>query len=484
VSAPTAPPAAASASFAERQRAADVPLTGADAFLRAFDGECRRYGGASHLSQLVLRLGPGLDVGRFRAAVDDVARAHPILRAPVVRHFGAPFPVYRTTAPSAALPASTVHPVETPRLIPASDAHPALVPASPLPALFGARVNEVLRIERGELLRFDLAPREDGGCDLAMTWAHLLFDGAGSEHFVALLARCGGGAARADALGADEGGGPGLDETAGAAWRAMRAKSERARVWQRRMKALAATPPHSLGGRLARTRQATRYERLSLRGDASERFLARAKEKAGALTPVLFPLAASMRAHAAVFAARGAAPGAFLVPVVANARPKGAAPGAEAIFRTHVAMLWFRATAGETGDLDALVRTLRAQRTELLKHRFLEDGLAALDVARVAPKRAYAFAVRRILGGELASFFFAYTGDFLPRTRTFFGAPIEDGFHVPGLPASPGSALVFSQREGRLGISHVWQDGTIDAAERALLRRTLLADLLGEEASP
>jgi len=481
VSAPAAPSGAASVSFAARQRAADVPLTGADAFLRAFDGECRRYGGASHLSQLVLRLGPGFHLARFRAVVDDVARAHPILRAPVVRHFGAPFPVYRTTAPSPALPAVTAHPGETPRLMPRAEPDPALVPASPLPALFETRMNETLRIERGELLRFDLVPRADGGCDLALTWAHLLFDGAGSEHFVAFLARCGDGAARADALGAEAAGGPGLDESASAAWRALRAKSERARVWQRAMKALAALPPHSLGGRLARRRQATRYERLGLRADASERFLARAKEKAGALTPALFPLAASMRAHAAVVAARGVAPGVFLVPVVANARPKGAAPGAEAIFRTHVAMLWFRAGVDETGDLDTLVRSLRAQRAELLKRRFLEDGLAALDVARVAPKRAYAFAVRRILGGELASFFFAYTGDFLPRTRSFFGGPIEDGFHVPGLPASPGSALVFSLREGRLGISHVWQDGTIADGERALLRRTLLADLLGDE---
>ena len=40
---------------------ASVPLTGADCFLRAFDGEVRRLTGASHLSQLVLRLGPGFD---------------------------------------------------------------------------------------------------------------------------------------------------------------------------------------------------------------------------------------------------------------------------------------------------------------------------------------------------------------------------------------------------------------------------------------
>jgi len=484
-SGPTARPLASpDLSFAARERAADLPLTGADAFLRAFDAECRRHGGASHLSQLVLRLGTGFDAERFTATLERVARAHPILRAPVVRRFASPFPVYRTTRPSALGPSVTTHAPEAPRVAPEGAPHPALVPGAPLPAVFGARVNEVLRLERGELLRFDLAPRADGGTDLAMTWAHLLLDGAGSEHFVAWLARCGDGAASPDALGCDEGAGPGLDETPGSAWRGMNAKSALARTWQRRMHALASPPPTSLGGGLTRVRQATRYERLTLRADASERFLARAKEKAGALTPVLFPLAAAMRAHAAVFAARGVSPRAFLVPVVANARPKGAATGAEAIFRTHVAMLWFRALPEELRDLDGLVRALRGQRAELLKQRFLEDGLAALDVARVAPRRAYTFAVRRILGGELASFFFAYTGDFLPRTRHFFGAPVEDGFHVPGLPASPGSALVFSLRDGRLGVTHLWQDGTIDTGERMRLRRSLLADLLGSGDAP
>lgn len=470
-------------SFATRQRLADVPLTGADAFLRAFDAECRRRGGASHLSQLVLRLGRGFDAARFEATLAEAARAHPILRAPVARPIAWPFPVYRTTHPSPALPAVTLHPVFAPAPVAAHpDLEPGLAPGGSLPAVFGTRLNETLRLDRGELLRFDLVPRADGGTDLAMTWAHLLLDGAGSEHFVTWLARCGEGATRADALGAEAGGGPGLDETPGAAWRALRVQGDRARLWQRQMTSLATPRPRSLGGPLSSARQATRYERLTLGADASQRFLARAQQKAGALTPVLFPLAASMRAHAAVLQRRGVAPGALLVPVVANARPKGAAAaGAEAIFRTHVAMLWYRALAEETRDLDALVRALRAQRAELSKRRFLEDGLAALAVARVAPMRAYTFAVRRILGGELASFFFAYTGDFLPRAHSFFGAPIEDGFHVPGLPASPGSALVFSMRSGRLGVTHVWQDGTIDAAERAVLRSALVADLCGSE---
>jgi hypothetical protein len=75
-----------------------VPLTGADGFLRAFDHEIRRTAGASHVSQLVLRLGPGFDPGIFAKLVEELASAQPIVRAPIGRRFGLGRPVYRTRA--------------------------------------------------------------------------------------------------------------------------------------------------------------------------------------------------------------------------------------------------------------------------------------------------------------------------------------------------------------------------------------------------
>ena len=71
-----------------------IPLTGADCFLRAFDDEIRRKGSASHISQLVLRLGPGADVDLLRKLVEEIAQAQPIVRAPVGRRRGVGVPVY------------------------------------------------------------------------------------------------------------------------------------------------------------------------------------------------------------------------------------------------------------------------------------------------------------------------------------------------------------------------------------------------------
>ena len=65
-----------------------VPLTGSDCFLRAFDDEVRRYNAASHVSQLILRLGPGFDVAVFERLLDTVTAAVPFVRAPIRRRYG------------------------------------------------------------------------------------------------------------------------------------------------------------------------------------------------------------------------------------------------------------------------------------------------------------------------------------------------------------------------------------------------------------
>jgi len=102
-----------------------------------------------------------------------------------------------------------------------------------------------------------------------------------------------------------------------------------------------------------------------------------------------------------------------------------------------------------------------------------------MDFARFAPARLYAAMARRPLRGELCSFFFAYTDEFCAGLERFFGAPIEDGFHVPSVPASPGSGLVFSLRQGRLHCVHVRQRHVIDASELEGFREQLERDLVG-----
>lgn len=438
--------------------AAGVPLTGADCFLRAFDDEIRRNHAASHVSQLVLRLGPGFDAQAFTRQVAEAARAQPLLRAPIARPLGLGAPAYRVArAERCPLPAVTQRRSETPR-------------GAALPEIFRDRINQRYARRRGELLHFDVVHYPGGETDVAASWLHMLFDGAGSERFVLWLDECFRGARRPTEL-------PEPDEL-----RAPRRElplgqaGERATAWQRWVQGFGAQPPHSLAGPLQRVRQALRYDVLTLSPEETARAVARAKQSAGFLTPMPFYLAAAIRAHHAVARLRGSDPGTYLVPLPVNLRPKGMEG---AIFRTHVSLLWFQVRPELVEDFDALVADLKRQRIESIRSGLIEDGAHAMDFARYAPTRLYSHMARRHLRGELCSFFFAWTGEFCAGLDSFFGAPVLDGFHVAPVPPSPGSCLAMSLRGGRLSATHVRQKGVFAPTELDAFRAQLRADLVG-----
>jgi hypothetical protein len=338
------------------------------------------------------------------------------------------------------------------------------------PALFAQRMNERHPLRRGDLLRFDAVRYAGGtaGTDLAMTWQHLLFDGSGSERFVRWLDECFRGEASAGVLPC-----PTEFDAPAAPPRSFGARGAGARAWQAWLEGFASRPPQSLAGPRRRTPQRLEWELLTLAEGDTERVVAEAARRAGFLTPMLYYLAVAIRAHHAVARARGLRPGSYLVPLPVNIRPRGAEG---AIFRTHVSLLWFRAFPEEVGDLDALIATLKEQRLSAIRARQIENGSDAMGFARFAPTRLYATLARRAFGGELCSFFFAYTGEFLGGLDGFLGAEIRNAFHVAPVPPSPGSCAAMSLRRGRLNVTHVRQRGVFSPSEAALFRESLRAD--------
>jgi hypothetical protein len=470
----------------------DVPLTGADCFLRAFEYETRHHHGASHLSQLVLRLGPGFDVDAFRSLIGEVARATPIVRAPIGRPFGIRLPAYRLgRAAWTSLPPVEVDDAPVPR-----------ADGVEVPPLFHARLNGRVAIERGELLRFDVVRYAGGaqGSDLAMTWAHLLLDGTGSELFLRRLDDCFHGRRPVHDFHRDGDAQPpsgrkqppsgrkqppsgrkqppsGRKGTA-APPRALAERGRCARQWQARMIAFGAAPPRSLAGPLGRRPQGLAYDLDTLSSVETAAVTRRAAALAGFLTPTLFYLAAVMRAHDAVFTRRGADPGTYLVPLPVNLRPKGRAG---AVFRTNVSLLWFHVERRHVADLAGLVTELAHQRRAAIADGLIESGAVAMELARWVPSAMQTWLARRNLRGEVASFYFAFTNEFLPGLRSFCGAEILNGFHAPSVMPSPGSSVVLSIREGRLNATHIYQRDAVNPDERLCLREQLLADLLGYE---
>jgi hypothetical protein len=231
---------------------------------------------------------------------------------------------------------------------------------------------------------------------------------------------------------------------------------------------------------LRRTPQALHYAVETYDTEETQRAVERAHRQAGFLTPVLFYLAAVIRAHHAVFRQRNLRAASYAVPVVANLRPKGAP---SAIFRSHVSMLWFQVLPEQVEDFATLLGVLKEQRLARIREGFIENGAAAMNFARWAPSRLYARMAERVLKGELASFFFAYTGDFLPGLSRFLGAEILNGFHAAGVMASPGSAALLCLRAGHLNVNHVRQQGVFSPAELSTFWTALRKDLLGVDGS-
>jgi hypothetical protein len=332
-------------------------------------------------------------------------------------------------------------------------------------------MNEPRALRRGDLLRFDAVRYAGGsaGTDLAMTWQHLLFDGSGSERFVDWIDACFRGARRVDELPD-----PGELDAPVTPPRPLGERGAAARAWQAWLDGFAAHPPRSLAGPRRRVPQQLTWEVETLSEDETERVVGEASGRAGFLTPMLFYLALAIRAHHAVARSRDIDPVSYVVPLPVNVRPRGSEG---AIFRTHVSLIWFQVLPGVVDDLDALLASLKAQRLAAIKAGHVENGIDAMSFARFAPTRLYTTMARRGFAGELCSFFFAFTGEFLGGLEHFLGAEIRNAFHVAPVPPSPGSCAAMSIRRGRLNVTHARQHGTFSEAEQALFWDTLRADL-------
>lgn len=440
-----------------------LPLTGPDCFLRAVDRETRTCSGASHLSQLVLHLDALPEAGRIRSFFRRLMEKAPLLTARIERPWGIGPPVYRPRPPGERTDVSPVSLHESPD---------AASTGSPDP--FRRRLNDRFDLREGHHFHVDLVVDSKGG-RLALTWSHMLLDGAGSEAFVRLVARAWrrwtGNEEMPDRL---------KPSPASPLDRFVEGKSwgERLRLtrtWGERMSDLAEPRPGSLAGTLSDVPQNLTWTKWSY-PDRSPAIRERARRHAGVMRPMLFYLAVSLRAHHRVLRARGDPPDAYLVPVPVDMRRGGSEP----IFRTHVSFLWFQAPAEVVPEFEPLIDHLRRQRKAMVREGLERLTCVALHTLRWMPSVLYRRMIRRPFGGEMASFFFSYTGDFLPDLEEFLGGRITDGYHVPSVPASPGSGLIWNHHRGCLQATHVHQDGMLSDPEQTRFRDQIREDLLGE----
>ena len=406
----------------------------------------RCAGQGRHVGVTVVEVGAGFSLERLRSAAERFAASQPMLAAEVRRGWPGAVPVWRPGA-SARIEVAE-HAVGTD---------------------WRAVAEEFLQGRRPERMRFDVIPVADGGVVVLMGWSHLLLDARGIELAWAELAR----------LAADEGAAPEADSWAlpwpgAGSWRervrAVRPFLER--YWElRASRVVSAGPPP------ARATEA-RFEVERFTKEETTAMKRRAEPVTGGIFALPWFLAVAMRAHARVLRARGVTGGALECTISVQGRKRGARGP---IFQNQVSQMFFALPVDGVGSVAEAARELQGQFAKMTRDKFELSFAVMIDAMRRLPAPLYRRFLRREASGQIASFYHAHTGEFLPRLEEFCGGEILDGWHVPSVPQPPGTGLFFSERAGRLTASLCWREGVLSEEERDGMLASVRGDLLGSE---
>jgi hypothetical protein len=404
----------------------------------------RATGQGAHTGLTVLRLGPGFEIEQLRSAVERLAEASPIAGARLSKlPLGVPRWVWdRETRCRFSI---RIH-------------------AS------GEDWNAVghRSVVNGDdtALVFDIVPN-DSGTMIVFRWKHTLLDGKGAELCLAEIA----------SLAAS----PGHDPQPGSwgvippkpkAWKETLGDLDK---FKNHFYELAKKPICSVGGPVPHA-GVPRFFVEEFTVEETSRITARAAEVSRGMFQIGWFLAAAMRAHRAVLAARGTSVDSFQAGCAVQERKRGAR---HPIWQNHVSQLFFSLPSGELEEHSSAAAKLQAQFVDMSRQRMEVAFAVMARFFRRLPAWFYLRMLRGNSGGNLTSFFFSHTGEFLPECQTFCGAPVEHGWHIPTVSQPPGTGIFFGQRGGKLTATFSWREGVLRDSEFELLRNTLRRDLLG-----
>ncbi len=420
-----------------------APLGGCDCYLLALEDLMLRSGQGRHVGVTVLEVGEGFETDRLADAAAKFAASQPILEARLHRGFPGEVPSWRDGSGSG-----------------------VQVKCHRAGTDWMAVADDLLQGRWPGRLRFDVVPHGAGAVVL-MSWSHLLLDARGVELALAEVARLGS------------------DQTAVAERNSHALPFARSRSWREELRAVRpflrrywSLREHrviSPGGAPARAGRACfAVERFTAEETAAMK--RRAQPVTGGIFALPWFLAVTMRAHAAVFRARGVGEGSLECTISVQGRKRGMRGP---IFQNQVSQLFFALPLAGLTSAEEAARALQEQFAAMTRERFDAAFIVMVDWMRRLPAPLYRRFLRREASGQLASFYHAHTGEFLPGVREFCGGAIADGWHIPSVAQPPGTGLFFSERDGKLTASLCWREGALAASERALMLESLRADLLG-----
>ena len=414
-------------------------MNGSDQLMRSFDYELRRHGFAGNQCQIVLELAVEVSAEKLKARLVALQEEFPILNARPVKFF----------RPRWKIPAVTRQEI------------PVRVHQT-APDLPGRLFNEPLRVNRGELMRFDLIQREDKRMDLIFTWTHRLMDATAAEHFLAAVSDAN---YKLPAATPQPPGAP-------AKW------PERLELMRKSVEQLdkfCEQQPRALKQRYADAPRELAYRVEKFSAEETVRIRANGAKLCGVLGDAQFhAVAAALELHR-LQAKIGAATKSYILPLPVGLRAKG---HLEPVFSNQVDMLMIQFLPSDVESPEKAVATVKAQAAQAFRDGSISYGRKLAELFNFLPLPIFMLVLKHGLKGEICSLFFGDTANVNPKLGEFLGARVEDFTHVAAVTPSPGLGVIFYYFRGQLRVSVVHAKTVLTGAEAAEFAAALRTRLL------
>lgn len=422
-------------------------LTGADCFVLALDRLMHRHKQQGLIGQTHLLLESTPELAGLRIAAENLARKHPLLDAVVKRNpftFQASWHIEKNRKS------------HLPVLLwrePGAGSHPEAQEVPCFKAFSEDILNQSLQKGPGlRNLRLDLVFLGSGQTVMVLTWSHLLFDGKGAELLLAELINSATNATPSKTFV------PGQTPTL---LPPIRERMQLAKPVVEHFFNLARNNYRSLAGPHPRPGR-LRFRLLQLDPQQSGRVKEYSAQLAGSLFNVSFYLACAVRAHRAAFLCRGGDPTHYVVSIPVQVRRKG---GPRNPFHNSVTVLFFCLQREDLGSLQAAVASAQRQFEEMTRSGLDRAFTMVLSMMSVLPSYPYMKFVENQFSGEVSSFFHSFTGSFAVEPECFFGARVQNAYHIPSISSPPGSGLFFGNFRGQLSATFSWREGAVSGRE-------------------
>ena len=416
-----------------------APFNGSDQLMRGFDFESRRHSFAGNHCQIILELDGRISPEILEARMAAVSANFPILRS---KPGGLFRPRWKNLGNAVSGPHIRAH----------RDG----------PGLRQKLFNEPLRINRGELMRFDLIERDGAKIDFIFTWTHLLMDATAAEHFLTALSD------EKIVLPVANPQPPG----APAKW------PERLDLMKKSVAQLdkfCENQPRALKTRRAREPRELQYRVEKFSAEETARIRANSSRLCGILGDAQFHAAiAALELHR-LHQKLGCATKSYILPMPVGLRPKGRV---EPLFSNQIDMLMLQFLPAQLDAIEPTVAALKAQTSQALRENSLGYGRKLSELFSFLPLPVYMKVLKHGLKGEICSLFFGDTAAVNPRLEHFLGAVVEEFTHVAAVTPSPGLGVIYYYFRGHLRVTVIHAQTVLTETEAAEFSASLRQRLL------